>query len=296
MEVILGKMAGFCPGVTNAVVKTQKHLDNIKKKQPVYCLGELIHNAQVLENLSKKGLKVVQNIEDAPNNIDLIIRAHGIPKETYEIAQSKNIKIIDLTCPKVLNIHKQAQEYKDKGYYIFLISEKNHPETIGTYSFCGENSSIIQTKEEVKDAVKKFKETKIPNIAIISQTTFSMSKFDEIVELIKSTIPKETNIEVNKTICDATRLRQKETKEIASKVELMIIIGGKNSSNTNKLYEISLQQCGNAMLIQTKQDLYINYIQRFKRVGIMAGASTPKEIIDEVVEILKNTETKNCIE
>lgn len=296
MEVILGKMAGFCPGVTNAVVKTQKYLDNIEKKQSVYCLGELVHNEQVLDGLNKKGLKIIQNIEDAPDNIDLIIRAHGIPKRTYEIAQSKNIKIIDLTCPKVLNIHKQAQEYKDKGYYIFLISEKRHPETIGTYSFCGENSSIIETKEEVKDAVKKFKETKIPNIAVISQTTFSMSKFDEIVELIKATIPKQTNIEVNKTICDATRLRQKETKEIASKVELMIIIGGKNSSNTNKLYEISLQQCGNAMLIQTKQDLYINYIQRFKKVGIMAGASTPKEIIDEVVEILKNTETKNYIE
>lgn len=294
MEVILGKMAGFCPGVTNTVVKTEKYLDETQKT--VYCLGQLIHNEQVIKRLEQKGLKIVENINEVPDNIELIIRAHGTTKQVYEIAEKRNIKLIDLTCPKVLKIHKQAEEYAKKGYYIFLIADKEHPEIIGTHSFCGDNVSIIQEREDVEEAINKFVETNIKNLTIIAQTTFSMEKFDRIVEKIKRDIPKQINIEVNKTICDATRTRQLETKDIARKVDLMVIIGGKKSSNTNKLYEISLQECNNAMLVQTKEDLYLNYAQRFRKIGIMAGASTPKYLIQEIAEILKNTEPKGVIE
>lgn len=294
MEVILGKLAGFCPGVTNTVVKAEKYLDENEKT--LYCLGQLIHNEQVVKRLERKGLKIVEDIDEVPDNIELVIRAHGTTKEIYETAEKRNIKLIDLTCPKVLKIHKQVEKYAENGYYIFLIAEKNHPETIGTHSFCGKNVSVIEEREDVEEAISKFVKTDIKNLTIVAQTTFSMEKFDKLVEKIKREVPKQINIEINKTICDATRTRQLETKDIAKQVDLMIIIGGKKSSNTNKLYEIAVQECNNAMLVQTKEDLYLNYIQRFKKVGVMAGASTPRYLIQEIAEILRNTENKGVIE
>lgn len=292
MEVILGKKAGFCPGVRNTVIKTKS---NLKKKKRIYCLGQLIHNPEVVKKLEEKGLKIVNNIEDVPAKKELIIRAHGIPKKTYEEIEKKDIRLIDLTCPKVLNIHKKIEEYRDLDYYIIYIGEKAHPETIGSISFAGENSSIIQDLEDINVAVEDLIKKDIRNITIFSQTTFSIEKFDQFVKIIKMKIPKESNLEINKTICDATKLRQIETKEIAKQVELMIIIGGKRSSNTNKLYDIALKECSNAMLVETLEDLYINYIRRFKKVGVMAGASTPEDMINEIVEILQNTKTENYI-
>ena len=292
MEVILGKRAGFCPGVKNAVIKTEKYVEQVKE---IYCLGQLIHNKQVTEKLKQKGLRIVDDISDVPNDVYLIIRAHGIPKETYKKIKEKNIKLIDLTCPKVLQIHKQVENYAENGYYIILIGENEHPEVIGTYSFGKPNISIIENPEDIKTTIKDINKKDIRNIAVVSQTTFSMDKFEQYVSNIKKMINKDSNLEVNKTICDATRLRQIETSQIAKQVELMIIIGGKNSSNTKKLYEISLKECNNAMLVETIDNLYLNYIKRFKKVGVMAGASTPKDIIDEIVEILEKTETENYI-
>lgn len=292
MEVILGKRAGFCPGVKNAVIKTEKYVEQVKE---IYCLGQLIHNKQVTEKLKQKGLRIVDDISDVPNDVYLIIRAHGIPKETYKKIKEKNIKLIDLTCPKVLQIHKQVENYAENGYYIILIGENEHPEVIGTYSFGKSNISIIENPEDIKTTIEDINKKDIRNIAVVSQTTFSMDKFEQYVSNIKKMINKDSNLEVNKTICDATRLRQIETSQIAKQVELMIIIGGKNSSNTKKLYEISLKECNNAMLVETIDDLYLNYIKRFKKVGVMAGASTPKDIIDEIVEILEKTETENYI-
>lgn len=292
MEVIFGKKAGFCQGVRNTVIKTK---NNLEKKKRIYCLGQLIHNPEVIKKLEQKGLTIVQNIQDVPERKELIIRAHGIPKKIYEEIEAKNIKLIDLTCPKVLDIHKRIEKYKDLGYYIIYIGEKAHPETVGSVSFAEDNSSVIQDLEDINDAVEDIIKKDIRNITIFSQTTFSMEKFDNFVSIIKMKIPKNSNLEVNKTICDATKLRQIETKEIAKQVELMIIIGGKKSSNTNKLYEIALKECSNVVFIEALEDLYINYIKRFKKVGVMAGASTPREMIDKIVEILKNTETEDYI-
>lgn len=263
MEVILGKKAGFCPGVKNTVIKAKS---NLETKKELYCLGQLVHNPVVVEKLEKKGMKVVENILDVPDEANLITRAHGISKEIYNKIEEKRIKLIDLTCPKVLEIHKKVEEYAKKGYYIILIGEKNHPETIGTYSFANENASIIIEKlEDISVAVEDLVKKDIRNITIFSQTTFSMEKFDKYVRAIKTKIPKESNLEINKTICDSTKLKQIETKEIAKQVEIMIIIGGKNSANTRKLYEIAKQETNNAMLVETMQDLYLNYIKRFKK-------------------------------
>lgn len=281
MDIIIGKTAGFCFGVKNAVDNTMKELD---KGEGVYCLGELVHNKQVIEELTSKGTIFIDNIENAENKV--IIRAHGVPASVYEKAKELHIKIKDLTCPKVVAIHKLAIKYSSENYYIFLVGQKKHPETIGTISFCGENCSIIESLEDVKQKVEEFKKTKLKNVAVLAQTTISLEKFDSIVEELKKHIK---NITVKNTICASTRLREEETKEIAKKVECMIIVGGKHSSNSNKLYEIAKKNCENVFFVETKDELELKKIKNFKSIGIMAGASAPKKSIDEIVDIIKKT-------
>ena len=282
MEIIIGKTAGFCFGVANAVNKTKEQL---KDKKNIFCLGELVHNKQVTEELEKEGLFFINNICDARK--DIIIRAHGEKKETYFEAKKAGLNIIDLTCPKVTKIHKIAEEYANKGYYIFLIGNKKHPETVATISYCSKNSYIIESEEDVTTALQDIYKSKINKLVILSQTTFSLDKFNKIVESVSNDIKdKNIELEVKKTICDATRLRQEETKELASKVDMMIIIGGRHSSNTNKLYEIAKSICGNSILIENSTELDKEEVKKYNKIGIMAGASTPKKSIETVVEML----------
>lgn len=286
MEIIIGKTAGFCFGVANAVNKTTKLLD---EKESISCLGELVHNKQVTNELQDKGLNIIEDISDAKK--DVIIRSHGVSKQVYEKAKELGLSVVDLTCPKVLKIHNIAEEYSQKGYYILLIGKSNHPEIIGTISYCGKNSDIIEDESQVKERLEKFYKSGIDKLLIVAQTTFSLEKFNRIVSVIEENIKEHENIEleIKRTICDATRLRQEETKEIASKVDMMIIIGGKHSSNTNKLYEVSRKYCNNCILIETKEEINLEETCKFKRIGIMAGASTPKISIEAVVEMLNKT-------
>lgn len=283
MEIIVGKTAGFCFGVNNAVTKTQEIL---KQEDNIYCLGELVHNKQVTEELEAEGLNIIDNIKKAKNNV--IIRAHGEPQETYILANKLGIKILDLTCPKVLRIHKIAKEYSNEGYFILLIGHKEHPETIGTISYCGKKSEIIENEEDIEEKLNIFYKTNIKKILILVQTTYSLEKFNKITKKIEEQLKnKEIEIKIENTICNATKIRQDETKKISKDVEAMIIVGGKHSSNTNKLYDIAKAQCKNSFLIETKNEIDIQKMKKFKTIGIMAGASTPKKSIDSVVEILK---------
>lgn len=287
MKIIVGKTAGFCAGVTNAVTKAKQILEG--EKGNVYCLGELVHNRQVVEKLEEKGLKTIENIDELNKKEKVIIRAHGVPKEIYEYEEKNKIQLIDLTCPKVLMIHRQAEELSKRKYFVILVAKKEHPEAIGTISFCGKNSGIVEKIEEIQELVEKIKQSKKKNIAIVSQTTFSMKKFEEICIELKEKLGMNFNLEIYNTICSATSLRQKETMEMAKQVEAMVIIGGKNSSNTRKLYEIAKEHCKSNFLIETKQELDIEELKSYTKVGVMAGASTPKESIEEVVEFLEKT-------
>jgi len=240
MEIIVGKTAGFCFGVENAVTKAEKELE-IRK--PVYCLGELVHNRQVVEDLTKKGIVFIDDIKDAKGKV--IIRSHGVSKEIYEVAKAKNVELVDLTCPKVLKIHEIAEKYAADGYYILLVGQAGHDEIIGTASYCGEYFSLIEEPEDVKIALEKLEKTEIKNIALICQTTFNLEKFNKIADIVEKELSKK-NLEVINTVCSATKERQDETKEIAKACDFMVIIGGRHSSNTRKLYEISrgvLQKC-----------------------------------------------------
>ena len=284
MEIIIGKTAGFCFGVSNAINKTEELLNT---NQDIFCLGDLVHNRQVTEELKSKGLVIINDLKQAKNNV--IIRAHGESKETYDQIANLKLKVLDLTCPKVLKIHNIAEEYSKNGFYILLVGQKDHPETIGTISYCGENAEIIENEKQIDDILSKFQTSNIKKLLIISQTTFSLEKFNNIILIIKEKIDKlnyKINLEIKRTICDATRLRQEETEEISKKVDIMIIIGGKHSSNTNKLYQIAKQNCKETIFIETKEELNVEYVKKFEKVGIMAGASTPKKSIDLVVEML----------
>lgn len=287
MELIIGKTAGFCFGVKNAINKTYEQINNNTKS--LYCLGELVHNERIVNNITQKGVVTVEDILEIPNNSNVIIRAHGVEARVYDIAREKNINIIDLTCPKVSKIHELAKNFASKEYYIFLIAEKKHPETLGTKSFCGEKSSVIENLEDIEIAINNFNESNLSKIAIIAQTTFSVEKFKTIVEEIKKKVACQIDIE--NTICNATEMRQAETEKLSKKVDLMIIIGGKNSANTKRLYDISCNNCKRAILIQNKDDNDLKEALKIKyeKIGVMAGASTPKDCIEEVVEYIKET-------
>lgn len=278
MEVIVGKNSGFCYGVKRAVDGAREELG---KGKEIYCLGDIVHNNHVIEDLKKQGMKFIDKIEEAKGKT--IIRAHGVSKEVYKKAKDMNIEIKDLTCPSVLKIHKIANEYASKGYYIVLTGKVNHPEVIGIESHCGDNYSIITEKEELDELLNKIKNE--PNVLLISQTTYSSKKFDEISEILKEEI--KNNLVINKTICPSTEIRQKETEEIAKQVDLMIIIGGKKSSNTKKLYDISCNFCKNVVYVENAEDFNIDNYKNIEKIGIMAGASTPQEQIEKVKGCIK---------
>ena len=283
MEIIIGTTSGFCHGVRNAVDKATEELE--KSKDQVYCLGELVHNKQVTISLEEKGIKFIENIEEAKGKT--IIRAHGVKKEIYRKAQDLKIELKDLTCPKVLKIHDLAEEYSKKGYYIYLVGMSNHPETIGTYSFCGKNASIIECLGDLEQAIAKMEETQINKALLLTQTTFNLRKFEEIAERLKEMLEEKIELKVINTICLSTELRQKETEELSQKVDLMLIIGGRNSSNTNKLYEIASKNCKNVIFAETVEDINSEYIKQFEKIGVMAGASTPHQSIDSIVKFIK---------
>lgn len=276
MEIILGKTAGFCYGVKRAVDGAKEALKNNSK---IYCLGEIVHNQSVIEELENQGMCFIKDINEA--NGETIIRAHGASKDIYEELKKRNIPIKDLTCPNVIKTHEIAQKYSNKDYYIVLIGIKDHPESIGTLSFCGKNSKLIQEKEDISSLLNEIQKSNKNDILIMAQTTYNSIKFDEMAEILKDKLQGK-KIEIKKTICEATQIRQKETIEISKNVDAMIIVGDKKSSNTNKLYDISKENCKNVFFIQKGEELDIEKLKKFKKIGIMAGASTPKEDIEKV--------------
>ncbi len=288
MEVTIGKSAGFCGGVINSVIKSEKLLNEYEN---IYCLGELVHNKHVVDKLKTMGLKVVSSIDEVEDGNKVIIRAHGVAKEVYELAKRKNIQLFDLTCPKVLKIHEEASKLNKEGYFIILVAQKDHPEAIGTISFCGNECTILENEKQLDNVVDMIKSLKNDKVAVISQTTFSVDKFNYLVDRIKLLL-KDYEVCVNNTICSATELRQKETKELAVESDAMIIIGGKNSSNTRKLYDIALEYCKNTFIIESINELNQD-MSIYDKISIMAGASTPKSSIDEVVAYIDKLGVKN---
>ncbi len=281
MEIIVGKTAGFCYGVKRAVEGAKKV---VKESENVYGLGEIVHNKDVVKQLENLGMHFIEDIREAKGKT--IIRAHGIPKQVYQEAEKKQIELIDYTCPKVLKIHEIAEEYAKNGYYIFLLGNRKHPEIIGTLSYCGENKFVIEKEEDALKALEVLEKSEIKKLLVISQTTYSLEKFYIIEEIIKNELSRDIELVIKNTICQATEIRQKETEEMSKKVDCMIIIGGRNSSNTKKLYDIAKQNCKMVIFIENEKEINLDAIGRKDKIGIMAGASTPEESIKKVVSKL----------
>ena len=277
MKIIVSEYNGFCGGVKAAVLKADKILTDEKK---LYCYGEIIHNKDVVEKLKNKGMVIV---DDIPENKDakFLIRSHGVGKNIYDRLEEKNIEVIDATCVKVKKIHKIVEEFKNKDYNIIIVGNENHPEVQGISGWCNYEAVIIKSPEELKNIIEPTKK-----YCLVCQTTFNLNTFEEILKTIE--INNYSNIIVHNTICDATRKRQEACIALASKCDIMLIVGGKNSSNTKKLYELSKELCENTFLIQNYKEIPYNYIDKNSIVGVSAGASAPDWIIEEVINMLEN--------
>ncbi len=272
--------AGFCFGVRRAINSVYENLDY---PLPLYTLGPIIHNPTVVAELSEKGVRVAESIEDISDG-KVVIRSHGVGPNVYDQIKAMDLEYIDATCPYVKRIHRLVEEFQGNGYDIIIIGESNHPEVIGIKGWCKDQAYVINNREDV-DRLPKMEKA-----CVVAQTTTRRDKWDDILAKLydKVKVIKEYN-----TICYATIQRQKEAQSIAKTADKMLVIGGKNSSNTKKLFNICKSYCENTFAIETVSDIDFNVFDSRDVVGITAGASTPDWIIKEVVEKMKVLEENN---
>ena len=276
MEVIVAKKAGFCFGVKKAVDMVYDEAE--KENKNIYTYGPIIHNEEVVADLESKGVKAIDFDEEQLNDLSdctVVIRSHGVAKKIYDSLEERNVNVVDATCPFVKKIHEIVKEESEKGKAIIIVGSEYHPEVEGIKGWVNGDAYIVNDEADAQD-LELDKETPV---CIVSQTTYNAEKFAKLVEIIGQ---KGYDSNVVNTICNATHERQTEAKEIAKNVDAMIVIGGKNSSNTQKLYDICKGECENTFYIQTAKDLDFEQIKNYEKVGITAGASTPKNIIEEV--------------
>ena len=272
-EVILAKSAGFCFGVKRAVDTVYEQTG----KKNVYTFGPIIHNEEVVKDLEKKGVFVINPMEELDDITEgtVIIRSHGVSSAVYEALQKKGVEIVDATCPFVLKIHNIVKQESANGKQIVIIGNEKHPEVEGIMGWSKTQVHVVDTAEKAQNLQLDPQR----EVCIVSQTTFNYNKFKELVEIISE---KGYNIIIRNTICNATEERQTEAREIAKRVDAMIVVGGSSSSNTRKLYEICKNECKDTYYIQTLNDLDMTSLGKADCIGITAGASTPNNIIQEV--------------
>ena len=282
MKVKTAKTAGFCFGVKRAVDKVYELIEN--GVSPIYTLGPIIHNEEVVSDFEKKGVTVISE-EDIPKLREgtVVIRSHGVGRRIYDMLKTAGISFVDVTCPFVLKIHRIVERESRAGKQIIIFGDPSHPEVKGICGWCEGSCTVLRNREDAENFVPD--PGRIP--CIVSQTTFNYNKFKELVEILckKRYDNNVLNIDnILNTICNATEERQKEAQSIAGEVDTMLVIGGRHSSNTQKLFEICKEECENTYYIQTPVDLDSEMFQCSSCVGITAGASTPKKIIEEVQE------------
>lgn len=280
MQVEVAESAGFCFGVERAVDMVYREAE---KADRVYTYGPIIHNEVVVADLEKKGVQVISSEEELKQLTGgtVIIRSHGVEKRIYDMMESQGLTIIDATCPFVKKIHKIVAEQSAQGRVILIVGNDNHPEVEGIKGWCNGENYVIGSVDEARD----FLAPEDKKLCIVSQTTFNYKNFEDIVEIFSK---KSYDILAMNTICNATEKRQKEAAVLAARSEAMLVIGGKHSSNTQKLYEICRRECDDTYHIQTLDDLDLSLLKSFRSVGITAGASTPNNIIEEVQSYVRD--------
>ena len=284
MEILVAKSGGFCHGVKKAV-DTALSIDS----ENTYIYGEIIHNKEVVDTITARGIVTVESLSDVPDGATLVIRSHGAAKRVFDECEARGVKVVDCTCEFVRRTQKIVDEQHRRGNSVVIVGERTHPEVIGLNGWC-EDSAYIFSSEEDDFSVLPDK-----NCCVVAQTTYSGEKFEKIIKIIKDRRGK--TVEVFKTICYTTIGRQNEARELAEQCDAMLVIGGLNSSNTNKLYDICAMYCRHVFRMRNSDDLDYKKIKRFKKVGIVTGASTPNAQTQEVLlKMEMETEAKATME
>ncbi len=276
MEIVLAESLGFCMGVKRAVDMAYRALEKSDGRQ-VVTLGPLIHNSQEIDRLSKDGVNVADE-NSIPENATVIIRAHGVAPQAYEVLRARGLKIMDGTCPYVHYSQRKALELRQEGYSVVIAGDKNHPEIRGILGYINDEAYVVKTVDEV-ETLPDF-----DRVGAVAQTTISPKKYQAIIEALRV---KSKEVKVCETICDATEENQKAIRELSGEVDLVYVIGGRHSANSNKLVETARERCPRAVLIETAHEINLDDLSGVKRVGIGAGASTPDWMIQQVVEKLR---------
>ncbi|GAA0723205.1 bifunctional 4-hydroxy-3-methylbut-2-enyl diphosphate reductase/30S ribosomal protein S1 [Clostridium malenominatum] len=277
MKVIISKNSGFCYGVKRAVdtALTTKEEHN----ERVYTLGPLIHNNDVVDHLKQKHIYPIELecINDLKEEDIIIIRSHGVPLEILNKLKEKKLKVIDATCPYVSNIHKKVEKYYNEGYKILIVGDSSHPEVIGINGWCDNSAIICKDGEELDNLPRK--------ICIVAQTTEKIEHWEKV---LRKVISQSKEIIAFNTICNATSVRQQSAESLSKEVDKMIVVGGKNSSNTTKLYEICKKNCANTIHVENASEIPADFIDNYSTIGVAAGASTPDWIIKEAINKMSN--------
>lgn len=282
MKIILSKHSGFCFGVSNALKITDEVLGKNKTKN-IYMLGEVVHNEEVVKKIEIQGVGLAKDIKKIPKNSLVILSAHGHSPKVYQNAKEMGLEIVDATCPMVKKVHILGKMLAKEGYFVLIIGDKNHQEVKAIFDQVKSVSGNVKIIENIKQA-KKLKSSLIgQKIGIISQTTRSLENFGEIVGEISKNF---NDVKILNTICDATRFRQAAAKDLAKKVDLMIIAGSSHSANTNRLAAIC-KEIVPTYQVNSAKDLNKNWFKNKSAIGVSAGASTPKWIIDEVIAVVR---------
>lgn len=294
MKIILADHSGFCFGVQRAIDLTMEQIDKKKEegKQSLYTCGPLIHNRSVTRVLEEKGVGMIQCIEEASQGDVVIVRSHGEPESFYRRAEEQGVELVDTTCVFVAKIHRIVQKAHAEGKDIIIVGNPEHQEVIATNGWCDYAGYILQNEEDAETLLREnrtiFEDGKKP--VVVCQTTFKVEILEEILEIFRNA---GYDYELYNTICSATRERQDACRDLARDVDMMIVIGDVNSSNSKKLFEIAKENCKNSILIQDISDLQLKHGKKYNKIGVTAGASTPEWIIKEVIASMSENVTNN---
>ncbi len=282
-KIIRAANSGFCFGVKQAIEKTEEQVKNNPDNKKIYTWGPLIHNKRVTDDLEAKGVSILDDFDKISTDDILIVRSHGEGRKFWESAKERGLNVVDSTCPFVNKIQNLVSEASKEDYKIVIVGDENHPEVKGIKGWCETEAIVVnspQQAEQIED----------DNLFIVCQTTIKKELLDSIIEVLNQ---KEKRVVVKNTICNATTERQKNCKALASECDAMVIVGGKNSSNTQKLYEISKKVCDRTYFIEKKEDLPLRQLEKCNKIGVAAGASTPECVIKEVIATMSENITEN---
>ena len=280
MKCIIPKSSGFCFGVKSAVDAAYEHIDS-----DTYMYGEVVHNPVVINELTAKGMSLIDSLDDIPkaDSATVLVRAHGVPESVILDISRRGFALLDKTCPAVKKVHEIVRSASEKGLKTIIVGMPDHPEVIGILGWSGSNVMVVRDLDEAKSMLARHG-VPAEGVCMVAETTHNKKKYYEIYEYCKSVLPA---IEFYDTICDETAIRQREVRELAKISDCYIVVGGKHSSNVTKLYEIASEYCSNTQHIESADELDISKLSAIQTVVVVGGASTPDKSVYGVVKLIE---------